>query len=299
MRVFKYTDHALTILKTRRIKLSSAHKLNDPFELSPTIPVDWFSETRIRQFLKRDDQVRRWYREEGAKRGYTNIKRYKRWYLANLDEKVELMRPRIPQNVEQVRKTFAERFDNYFRFFCASRRRDSILMWSHYAKNHEGFVIEFDTEVPLFKRLGKNFVRTVDYKDEKALFKPDFHRGPSFMEHLLAAACRKSPDWSYELEVRLIFPRGIPGAEEFFPIGANCIRSVVIGCKCPAARRKEMQAFLQDEPLKHISLWEAKLNRDAFKLDFELLLPGADEAAQAATQAFAQIESSGKIGSAP
>jgi hypothetical protein len=33
--------------------------------------------------------------------------------------------------------------DNFF-FFCLSRRKDDVLMWSHYAANHTGLCLEFD-----------------------------------------------------------------------------------------------------------------------------------------------------------
>jgi hypothetical protein len=276
MRVFKYTEHAIKILTERKIKLSSAHKLNDPFELAPSIPVESFTEKKIRDFLKRDDQIRNWYKEEGKRRGFSNLKKYRHWYLANLDDKVDKLRPGIPRNVEAVRSTFAERFDQYFRFFCASKRRDSILMWSHYAKNHEGFVVEFDTESRLFKSLGKDFVRMVEYKDGKPAFHPDFHGGPTFMNHLLRVASTKSKDWSYEEEARLIFPRGIPGADDFFPVSTECICSVVIGCRCPTATRMRVKAILDDPGYMHVSLWQAKLSADAFKLEFDLLRAGVD-----------------------
>lgn len=36
-----------------------------------------------------------------------------------------------------------------------SEKADDLLMWAHYAKHHEGFVIGFDGKHPMFKGTGE------------------------------------------------------------------------------------------------------------------------------------------------
>jgi hypothetical protein len=50
------------------------------------------------------------------------------------------------EQLPMIRRTIFEMFTHNIGFVCSSERKDSLLMWAHYARNHEGFVIGFDIE---------------------------------------------------------------------------------------------------------------------------------------------------------
>ena len=88
---------------------------------------------------------------------------------------------------------------------CASLVNDSILMWSHYADNHTGVVLAFDTTQEPFSAINKACVLTVNYSDKK----PDyyhFHKTPAFQKELFSVASTKASAWSYEREIRIMVP---------------------------------------------------------------------------------------------
>src|SRR5690606_16157022 len=88
---------------------------------------------------------------------------------------------------------------------CHSIMRASI-MWSHYAQEHRGAVLEFDTGELPFSQLGSNMIVEVLYTNEKANFLHDPKEGTKtrgtakFARALFDVARRKAPDWAYEEE---------------------------------------------------------------------------------------------------
>lgn len=56
----------------------------------------------------------------------------------------------LKQTLEQTTQSVVNDYMKYFRFemplVCLSESYNDILMWSHYADNHKGFVIEYDTD---------------------------------------------------------------------------------------------------------------------------------------------------------
>lgn len=89
------------------------------------------------------------------------------------------------------------------RVCCFSEDVTSTTMWSHYANNHRGFVIEYESA-----SLPKEYnaaLFPVTYR-ESAPTSDEFLRQTSKINPFwrIAAACIKSPDWAYEREWRMI-----------------------------------------------------------------------------------------------
>ncbi|MGN4964742.1 DUF2971 domain-containing protein [Aeromonas dhakensis] len=80
---------------------------------------------------------------------------------------------------------------------CLSRNSSSLLMWSHYADEYKGAVVEFDEEHEFFTGLFP-----VIYKANRP--KIDFHLLKDESGHVrLSELCYKSMEWDYENEVRV------------------------------------------------------------------------------------------------
>jgi hypothetical protein len=99
----------------------------------------------------------------------------------------------------------------------------SILMWSHYASNHQGICLQFD-----IVRDPKNliFALPVDYSDEFPVINwtnfADFKRGMS--DTLL----RKHPGWKYEGERRII---ALERTRIPYPFLPEALTAVILGCR--------------------------------------------------------------------
>jgi len=103
---------------------------------------------------------------------------------------------------------------------------NNLLMWSHYANQHQGIVIEFDPKVPMLESYVSDLPWYVDEDDEEVMrlaerdeftknlnegvmqrvhynsLRPDKSSYESVLEHFLI----KSDAWIYEKEKRVIVP---------------------------------------------------------------------------------------------
>lgn len=97
---------------------------------------------------------------------------------------------------------------------CFSERVDSILMWSHYANNHDGFALGYDLRpylLPNSDNLGLFPVvyseRRYDASEFLYLLLCRLMKIPAHNQDMMSSIkllLYKSPDWAYEQEWRLI-----------------------------------------------------------------------------------------------
>src|SRR6266566_5329668 len=106
MKLFRYyrAEHALSVFQDLEIRTSIPNTLNDPFELSPNIDPAQFTQSKCEAFLRKDYNIDETYRREGRRRGFTNKKAFKRWYLNDVSRRVATLLPKVPANVERVRE---------------------------------------------------------------------------------------------------------------------------------------------------------------------------------------------------
>lgn len=117
---------------------------------------------------------------------------------------------KIPKDViESVRKTIIDLKES-LAISCFSERKDSILMWSHYANKHKGFCACYDVRNIL---TAEKALFPVWYREEKVTpvcNGKHFESNPRIKEILI----QKSLDWSYEKEWRIfenLDPKTAPG----------------------------------------------------------------------------------------
>ena len=118
--------------------------------------------------------------------------------------------------------------NSYFDYAVLSltETNNNLLMWSHYADQHKGIVIEFDMAQPLFdsyksspntmldENLDEEVIDQEDAKKKEAInagviqrvrynsLRPDMNKFDNILEHFLV----KSEEWIYEKEHRVILP---------------------------------------------------------------------------------------------
>lgn len=272
MQIFRYyseAEHALAVLRDLEIRTSIPNTLNDPFELSPKVDAAQFTVRRLESFLRQDSEIDRWYQIEGRQRGFTSKKQFKRSYLKDVPRRAAKLIVNVPKNVEAVRQNFLNSFSEKWRLICASRVRDSILMWSHYGKNHTGIVVEFNTDAPPFDHMTRS-VFPVIYATNKPAYVHS-HKDPEFEKAIFTVATTKAEQWSYEQEIRVIVPATPRVLREtiYLPITAASISTLTVGCHASVSTLTRARAALKRPEYQHVGLARAELDRDEYLLNFK------------------------------
>lgn len=198
---------------------------------------------------------------------------------------------------QQVRATLGTKnvvsreWINSIGVLCLTTSPDDLLMWAHYAQNHTGICLGFDSGFEPFST-----AQPVCYQDSRARVAPldTASREQRLVENVLFV---KSPHWKYESEwrcikrpvrddekayyrdlykqrpdkcddiARLLASEGGPGLYEF-DVGA--LRRVYLGaCMRPEWKERVSSAVNADAPF--VKLHEMRLDDRYFKLNSQKL----------------------------
>jgi len=162
---------------------------------------------------------------------------------------------------------------------CLSEVADSILMWSHYANHHTGFVLGFDAEHPFFTESAMGNYSSV-MKVEYAEVRPSFagfdmtSLKSSAHQFLAIALFVKSYAWAYEREWRLA--RRLEGADRIisnqvppiylFRYPFEALRNVVLGCRMLDADRAIILKLIRTT-VPHVQVLQAELDLAQYRLN--------------------------------
>ncbi|CAH6846320.1 conserved hypothetical protein [Vibrio chagasii] len=123
---------------------------------------------------------------------------------------------------------------------CLSRNPNSLLMWSHYADEYKGVVVEFDETHEFFTGLFP-----VSYESNRP--KIDFNLLLDSSGHIrLSELCYKPQEWEYENEVRVARnlsdckPNGnFNGFDvHVMDIPLECVKTITMGERMPIENQK-------------------------------------------------------------
>lgn len=162
------------------------------------------------------------------------------------------------------------------RIFCMSSLWNSMLMWSHYADEHQGVVLGFDTDtlernwlVPVERvRYSTDFPRVVDLREWIDHIMFGLGRPPTVADGGRDWALTKNVEWSYEEEWRFVAsrPRGTIATKQVIEIPKGGLRRVIFGCNAQSGVIKRLAGLAtRANPGVHLS----KLN--CHKTRFELV----------------------------
>ena len=160
--------------------------------------------------------------------------------------------------------------------FCLSKINDSLLMWSHYAEQYAGAVIEFDGSNDFFA--GQIEVEYRPLRPRKNISAYLIANQPVPVAEL----CVKSDQWAYEREVRIVRPlsdckattasdpRGFPIFVQSIPI--DCIRSVTLGERTKISDQRAVFELVKET---HIGLALAAVDHQGYGFRREVVkFPG-------------------------
>lgn len=181
--------------------------------------------------------------------------------------------------LEKSRKLISEQF----RVTCLSERRDSPLMWSHYANKHFGFCLEYDFTGSIAANRRSDLLAAqlmlfpVHYTDQRPLLSKALFDGkyklemlkkkqmpPEFLEKLMYGLLFKSEDWSYEKEWRIF---QLPDKEPIMKLPKA--RKVYLGANM---EDRAKQRIIDVAKSKKIPVYQMFLKSDKYKFDYYQVL---------------------------
>lgn len=241
MILYKYaTPEGIDILKNCRIRFRCPFYFNDPFECRPYL--------RHRTLVQ---QMRMMF--PVIDRGH---KKFTEMYNLPLATR-RLVRDGIMPKLADVMYFGVIR---NIGVLSLSEVNDSLLMWAHYAKQHEGLVIGFGATSSLLRtpRGGPHRVR---YSRDRPL---QASAGkPSFENTLLL----KSSEWKHECEWRALSTLRTSSKDgEFVQFDSSCIKSVILGSRADFRLTRRVERLLARQDMRHVRLYRAVLGTSTFRL---------------------------------
>lgn len=270
MLLYKYLPaDRVDVLENLKIRFTQSASLNDPFELKPFF-YKLLSKDSHKESL--ESGLRRAYVETGSDKLMT----YSKFY--------SLVKHRVPgveKDFEKIGKEKLKQAMDFMRdsvgILSLSENNDDLLMWSHYAGSHSGYVIAFDVDHPFFAEFNGKEERQyfdlgkVEYNQKRLHLTIDQLKGSKVLFW-------KPECWAYEKEWRFI--KNFEGRPDFvidgdevflFDLPPECIKSVYLGANMKADSIEKIQSLLAEKNRSHIAINQMKLCEEEFALKVEAL----------------------------
>ena len=182
-------------------------------------------------------------------------------------EGMERVKAITPEVNAEIRRIMADTS-----VFCLSETYDNLLMWSHYAQNHTGAVIEFRA----LPEIGSATLEAqpVRYSNKMPrLSLADLADFEKLRHDILAViTLAKSDVWAYEKEWRIVTSlRDKTQSYEIIPCYPEEIGAVYLGCKMTNEDTEELIEITRSK-YKHAKIFQAKKHAREFALIFEEIM---------------------------
>lgn len=244
MKLYKYRSMASRgnerVFSQNEIHFCSARDFNDPFDCRPLLRTP--DPERAKHYAKYLVEKNLGASPRSARR-----------------RKVSEVRKRVSHSRDYERLYLQVAWS--FGLYCLSEVCDSILMWSHYADNHQGFCLEFAGEDP--EELPFPLCWPVTYQKELPVLDTTVTMDDIYTDEIVRVGLMtKYSDWAYEKEWRALETSG-PGLRPFSP---GTLTGVILGARMSTEDREKVLAWVghHSMPLK---VSEARLSRDRFALE--------------------------------
>jgi hypothetical protein len=287
---------AKNILVTRKLRWSSPLLFNDPFDVSQELRLDFDRAALQSAFSAKLAEIA----EQGA--GAEEIKhpklrdlmrivaaapKGKRHFFAQESRKPMCFQRK--GNIEAIKK-LEEAWAGIapdFRILCLSARNDITRMWSSYADNCKGIVLEFSA---LDESSPFSLARPIRYQDEppsvakvenwvSCLLKGELENYIDLFRELMYV---KTTDWASEEEWRIVSAAKPEEKRPFvdYSFHPKELKALFLGSECSAEDQADLLKMLA-YGLEHVTPYKAFPNAKRPKFDFHLLgkdgdfLPGS------------------------
>ena len=274
MILYKYSSESgIEILNSLRLKVAPPIEFNDPFEFTPR-SFNALTRSRLLGMIAEDREHFRpayinWEKLEGRGKSFETFIQHLRTMPRKDYSTIfkESRKALVESDLKEVAKASED-----IVILCLSATCTSVPMWSHYAKDHSGLAIGFDSEDPCFG-VGSRLLR-LKYRPHRVTLRPlEFTTEDYKLNQQIAMASTKSKDWKHEEEYRFLYPKEgvLQGNDPRLPysisIWPSTVKSVILGCKVTSEFEAKIQQMLGMKRFSHVELLRAKRHPTKFKLD--------------------------------
>lgn len=276
----EFIDNKLKCLCKGEIWFSHLNRLNDPYENQYDYDETPFN--KLETYLKTIVQIPPYVQEK-----INELKWQKRddsVIIAYLENSYNL-KP-LNKELADLKELIKKHKSSIAGILSLCSCKDNLLMWSHYAQNHEGICLSFSKKKP---HKGNNilqdarFTKEVTYSNNHLTMLdifPFYKSSPpndkidceAMQETINKVFCRKSRDWEKEQEWRVILDiskcneKNENGASQPFPGQLDCI---YFGVKCPSKTIEAVKKAVNIGNYGYKTFFKkASLKQHAYGLDF-------------------------------
>lgn len=261
MRVFKYcNENGILILENSCIKFLDVTKSNDPFDCMPSVNSSTTSRLATRLNLQPKNNLHNIANQLAKQMGFNKkwIKKKRKMYFEQINRG------------DKFHKNFTIKEREIY-LLSLTTNYNSLLMWSHYANEHKGLLIEFETDGWLDSDISKPNemlrLRNVEYRSKRPIFNPSQEVDPSI--YLV-----KDESWKYEAELRVFLKSNSleydPKRQIFtYNIQPKSIKTIVLGCNASGDLKKRAIQIKKSPNFSHLKLKQSKPDPIHFKFNYE------------------------------
>jgi len=271
---YKYMSarRAVTALVTRELRWSSPILFNDPFDVTQELRLN-FDEAgltaalneRMAGYLEQGDASM--IRQPALAATYSVLVQFpleQRRLMARALREVTGPTPGQVSVLADLREKWRELVPT-FRILCLSELRDVTPMWSHYADQYRGVVLEFS---PVYEDSPFLVARPVVYQDDPPAIADPYVWADRMIGQLgyadlfMQYQYIKRTAWSYEKEWRIVVPGARPGETGMsaeYGFNRRDLTGIYFGSRCSETDRSDLLALLA-HGLEHVRAYEAVAN---------------------------------------
>ena len=169
---------------------------------------------------------------------------------------------------EFILKDFNEKYRNKLKISSFSEDHQSLLMWGHYANNHEGFCIEYDLSSMDDNENLKKYLFPVTYNNERFDI-TDFYidnvinKKAKDINRLIHSVLYKSEDWEYEKEWRFVITESEYDGKT---VSTPKPKAIYLGSQIKEADKEQ---FIKVCKENDIDVYQMKLDSKIYKINAE------------------------------
>jgi Protein of unknown function (DUF2971) len=259
--IFKYVTPArVDIITNERIAFTPPERFNDLLDARPQVvpPMN-------RTFLRRlEKEAQRAFIESLPPEQRPNTKKERKRFLKrHTSGGIDHIKRQAVELARKWEQELQGTLSKHFGVACFSEVMDEHLMWAHYADQHRGLLIEFDTGSSSFQHLG--LLSQVEYLPTRPVYDPA--KGAKGFWR------QKTNNWSYEREWRI--QRELCNCEQvkvqdstiyLCPLARASIKSVCFGVRTSAETEKQVRDVMGGSQIR---LYRARLDNQPGKLCFD------------------------------
>jgi hypothetical protein len=237
-RYSKIDEYLYEMLTTNKLWFANPSEFNDPYDCFVCLSKQKLTEEEIRRFYKSSKFSPPYTSEE--------IEEQIQKYMAHPEESRNALEGKLQEAV------------GLWALSCFTTTNDHMLMWAHYANQHKGICIGYDSKL----------ITQISTKHSWVKYAKEYPEGrvtelETFVETILST---KSDYWSYENEIRIL-----QREKGLYTFKREAIKEVIFGLKASDQQIKVIMHLMTQLGFKKIKFRQVSLRDNQYKIYFKEL----------------------------